>query len=438
MTGTASIKVSASFSEVLTNLIAELELAVRWNRPSILIAIYKTESVRSRAEKKLEQDLRKVSQHLERIQINEAHPDFLRIIQQTGNHDQIVFSIVGLRGGGPEGKDAYRALNLHREMFVEGRYRVVFWLTENEAKNLPRFAPDFWAFRHRVVEFASDRARPQNALPAGALLWHVDRSDSLPQNIQEEIQYLERNLASLPKKDEATSMRAEILYKLSYLEWLRGDLESVARNLNIGNGLAIQLKAANIQSMFQNALGIIAYETGNKTDALSRFGKAAETDPRDGLPVVNAAITYQALGQRKTAVEVSKRAAKLDSRNPRVWNAIGFLYLAGGQTEAAQASFEHAVALGHHHAIYSLGLAACHFKTGEFEKAAQIVEQIEEPGSCLSEYYRACKSIFQGKTDEGIHILKSAVIKNDILTLQFQRDPVLRYILDVEVTKTMG
>jgi tetratricopeptide (TPR) repeat protein len=42
---------------------------------------------------------------------------------------------------------------MHREYFVEANIRAIFWLSKYEAKQCSRFAPDFWAFRHKVVEF---------------------------------------------------------------------------------------------------------------------------------------------------------------------------------------------------------------------------------------------------------------------------------------------
>lgn len=67
--------------------------------------------------------------------------------------EHAVFYVSGLnRGGGGDKHNAFRALNIRRELFVDYPTRVIFWLTKAEAKSLPRLAPDFWAFRHVVVE----------------------------------------------------------------------------------------------------------------------------------------------------------------------------------------------------------------------------------------------------------------------------------------------
>jgi hypothetical protein len=84
-------RVSTAFSEVLANFLAELKLAIRWDRPSILLAIYKTESVRIKAEKALEQELNEISQSVKRVQIDNTQPDVIQIPLQTIDPDRVVF-----------------------------------------------------------------------------------------------------------------------------------------------------------------------------------------------------------------------------------------------------------------------------------------------------------------------------------------------------------
>jgi tetratricopeptide (TPR) repeat protein len=57
------------------------------------------------------------------------------------------------QGGGGGYSNAYRALNMHREYLVEEGIKAIFWLSDGEGRQLARFAPDFWAFRHLVVAF---------------------------------------------------------------------------------------------------------------------------------------------------------------------------------------------------------------------------------------------------------------------------------------------
>ena len=75
-----------------------------------------------------------------------------------------MFFISGIGRNNDAGRGViYRALNFQRELLVENRIILVLWLGTPEAAELALQAPDFWAFRHRVVEFAPDRGGTKKA-----------------------------------------------------------------------------------------------------------------------------------------------------------------------------------------------------------------------------------------------------------------------------------
>jgi hypothetical protein len=49
--------------------------------------------------------------------------------------------------------EALQFLNFKREELVERHIKVVFWVKEDELARISIEAPDFFAFRNRVVEF---------------------------------------------------------------------------------------------------------------------------------------------------------------------------------------------------------------------------------------------------------------------------------------------
>ncbi len=176
------LKSGNSFEENIKTLFGEIELAIQWKRPSILLAICKSKLSQAKAENALERSAQKLGQGIERIIVNEQRADVAQAILEKGSADRSIFFVSNLdQGGGDDGKNAYRILNLYRELFVERGVRCVFWLTLSEASNLPKFAPDFWAFRHRVIEFASPHGSTEKSLPAGVLIWHVQDSNDSPQ-----------------------------------------------------------------------------------------------------------------------------------------------------------------------------------------------------------------------------------------------------------------
>ncbi len=143
-----------SFGERLAILYSELSLAVKWQRPSILIAVYLSEIIRAQAQNMLASRLEAIHQSVTAVRVNAREFDIPLGLSQDPAGENTVFYVTGLKwGGGKRGFNAFRALNMRREFFVDYQIRAVFWLTLKEARLLPRRAPDFWAFRHKVIEF---------------------------------------------------------------------------------------------------------------------------------------------------------------------------------------------------------------------------------------------------------------------------------------------
>ncbi len=144
----------ASFEERINIVLDELALGIQWDRPSLIVIIYRSEHTKTRVQSMLGKSLKKSGQAVILYSVDKLHYDIPIEMINHPLHDRAVYFASGLRWGGGRGySNAYRALNMHREYFIDGNIRAIFWLTNNEAKQLPRFAPDFWAFRHKVVEF---------------------------------------------------------------------------------------------------------------------------------------------------------------------------------------------------------------------------------------------------------------------------------------------
>jgi hypothetical protein len=150
-------KIRKTRAEGVSVLLEEIRLALEWNRPSILLAVQKNNHPFSRAETALEKNLHTLNRDVLRVDLCRQLPVFPRFLfHPPGPHRRIYFfNHLECEAGG--GTDVYRALNLHREIFIELHICAVFWLNSDEATSLVRFAPDFWVFRHRVVEFAPER-----------------------------------------------------------------------------------------------------------------------------------------------------------------------------------------------------------------------------------------------------------------------------------------
>lgn len=160
------------FEERVNIILDELFLGIHWDRPSLIVVVYRSEHIKNRVQAIMGKSLGESGQTVFNYVVDKSHYDIPVELLNHPKHKRGVYFVSGLRWGGGRGySNALRALNMHREYFVEGNIRVIFWLTIIEAKQLARFAPDFWAFRHKVVEFLelpSQHIIPQSKLPNGS------------------------------------------------------------------------------------------------------------------------------------------------------------------------------------------------------------------------------------------------------------------------------
>jgi tetratricopeptide (TPR) repeat protein len=150
-----------SLTDRIAIVFDELEMAIKWDRPCILFAVYQSEYVKEGVQSVLRHALLEQGNEVLQYRVDKAHNDVALDLRDQAGRKRSVFFISGLRwGGGKGGANAYHALNMHREYLVEENIRSIFWLTKKEARLLPRYAPDFWAFRYIVIEFLDYPSKP--------------------------------------------------------------------------------------------------------------------------------------------------------------------------------------------------------------------------------------------------------------------------------------
>ena len=212
-------------------LFHELELATKWQRPSVLLAIYSSDYVRADADIALENRLHNLGQSAYHIKIkNQKSADVSLLISELANLSNVVFFVEGLRwGAGEDDRCTYRILNKSREFFIENQIRVVFWLTENEAIDLAHFAPDYWSFRHRVIEFVdSPKSEPDRPHVLESAWQGVGEFTDTTEDLDAKIALRMALLTDLPEGSKSTSARANLLLTLGMLHWRRGDYEKAS------------------------------------------------------------------------------------------------------------------------------------------------------------------------------------------------------------------
>jgi tetratricopeptide (TPR) repeat protein len=159
-----------TFDERVNIILDEVALGIQWERSSLILVIYSSEHIKNLVEASLIKSFEDSGQVVVHYAVDKSHYDIPLEFLEHPRHEQAIFFVSGLRRGGGQGySNAYRALNMHRENLIEGNIKAIFWLTKNEAKQLARFSPDFWAFRHKVVEFLDLPSLENNKNPGPSL-----------------------------------------------------------------------------------------------------------------------------------------------------------------------------------------------------------------------------------------------------------------------------
>jgi tetratricopeptide (TPR) repeat protein len=332
---------SDSFTERVGALFDELELALRWRRPSILLAVYASEFARKEGEAALSAQLAKLDQHVIAIQINEKSFDVPALVLDHPGREGAVFFISGLRWGGGKGKhNAYRSLNLGREYFVENQTHVVFWLTKQEASDLPRHAPDFWAFRHRVIDFPDLPVRVE-ALPAlEKLFWGTLDAEVLREEADAKIALRENMLANLPEGNESALARVEMIESLAALCWARGDQQRALEFCSQGFALAGSLGDRTMQARLWCGKGLISYSLGQIKEALSAYRKALEINPHNAATWSNLSVALRSAKNLDGALDACQKAIEIDPKPGGRWNNLGNIQRDLGRLDEACASYK--------------------------------------------------------------------------------------------------
>ena len=259
--------------EHLVNLLDELQLSGKWRRPSILLATYNSRLTFMDARLSLENKLRKRRQNVVHIVITPENYDILLHLSQIPAREKKIFFISGLmHGGGSNDLNAFRALNMRRELLVDHRLRAVFWLSEAEASTLTAHAVDFWAFRHRMFEL-QDQTSPERILKlVNDLDWSHWDAPTLLKESSAGVLLREELLAELPSAwDQTPRLKAQLLLMLAGLAWSQGNSARAAVLLQQGQQLAETLNQLPLLARFRLAAGQVQQLGGSLDLAVATY-----------------------------------------------------------------------------------------------------------------------------------------------------------------------
>ncbi|MEJ5223779.1 MAG: tetratricopeptide repeat protein [Anaerolineales bacterium] len=235
----------------------------------------------------------------------------------------------------------YKPLNIRREILVESRIRAIFWLTEREAIDLARQAPDFWAFRHRVVDFLD----PLERTSLWTLGWAADTHSAMAgrDDLQAKITYRERWLADEGKQDWLLAYNLHL--GLSRLYGEQTDFPHAQAHLEAAATLASEMGDAARHGEALIALGGLLEQARQFDAAEAAYRQAGEVNPGSPLPQMRLSGLALARGQFDTALHLARQCADHFSHDDRAWTYLGWLLGRLGNLPEALAACHEALRL---------------------------------------------------------------------------------------------
>ncbi len=379
-------------------LFSELELSIRWNRPSLLFAVYDSQETRRQVTRRLARRLSRLGQRCVNFRITPARADIPLALLSQPAREQTVFMVSGLRQAGAVfTANPYKSLNIRRENLVEARIRAIFWLTETEAVQIARLSPDFWAFRHRVVDFLS--APVSGNMPGGF------QSEDLDAKITYRQQLLDA-LESSPWPDAYN-----LNLSLGNLYSQKADLQQAIAHLTAAANLAQSVGDSARQFAALLSLGIVLGQGGQAAAALDAFQQAAACNPASSLPQMQMSALNLSTGQAEAALRQAQQCVRQFPHDSQVWTHWGWVLGALGHFDAAFDACQHALSLkaDNAHAWYQLGML--HSMRAETSLALAPLEQACRLDDTSSLYWHAfaLQLVDLGQADRALACARRAV-----------------------------
>ncbi|HIH44645.1 MAG TPA: tetratricopeptide repeat protein [Candidatus Methanoperedenaceae archaeon] len=324
-----------------------LTRAHRYGKPSILFALYLSEFTRRDAQRMIEVALK--DNELSVVDVDAGRNRDLPAFFSSNVSDSTVFLVHNMEQGFPE---ALNFLNFKREELVEQKVKVVFWVTEKELARISLEAPDFFAFRNRVVEFTelplTEERRPE------LIEFALETEYRTLEEIKSSIELKEKLLTELSGEDEVSSYllgSLGILY--DQLGMYRKSIECSEKALDI----ARRIGDRGSEGAWLGNLGLVYSDLGQAEKAIEYYEQALAIsreigDRRgEGNHLGNLGNAYSHFGQVEKAIEYYEKALAIsheigDRRGEGAdLGNLGNAYSHLGQVEKAIEYYEKALAI---------------------------------------------------------------------------------------------
>ena len=357
-------------------LAGDLERGRRFNKTVLLFAVYRAEATRARAERLLEARLRELGFRIERVRFpRPEEPDWPYYLYHHPPDRDTVFFVYDLRKGFPALLDY---LNYRREIFVEKKVRAVFWVLEEEARELALKAPDFWAFRTHVLEFLEVPPPAKRVEIARDVAWWGFEERLSAEERRARIAMRERLLEELGEGEETAAARAELLYTLGGLYYWDRQYDRALEAVRNALALAERMDNRRLAAWCWNNLGNVYADLGRYDEAVEAYKKAVELDPDDAYPWNGLGEVYRHLGRYDEAIKAYQKAIELDANYAYPWNNLGNVHAALGRYDEAIKAYQKAIELDANYAYPSNNLGNIYAALGRYDEAIKAYRRAIE------------------------------------------------------------
>ena len=368
---------TGSFEERVEIIAKDLELAVRWQRPCVLFAVYSSEYVRADVECMLENHVIDLEQEVVHIRTHPDQPyDLFQTMEAEGIQDHVVFFIDELTQNHAGDYSVFMQLNKRREYFNEGCVRVVFWLTQKEIVELAHQAPEFWTLRHGVVEFVDSPKADQILAQSLADAWQgTGEYADLLEDTDEKIHMRETFLTEIPEEEETSSIRANLLLTLGILNWRKGDFEKASEQLQEALRLASRIQDNWFEAECFNATALLKSSMGNNEEAIEAYKQAIQLAPEQIFAWNNLGNLCTKIGRNDEALVAFQKAIGCNQKDPIAWNGLGNMYQKIGYLDDAITAYRKSIQYMPSFAQPWNGLGDTYVSVGRLEDAINAYQQ---------------------------------------------------------------
>jgi tetratricopeptide (TPR) repeat protein len=399
-----------SFDERVEFIWKELELAIQWNLPSIMLVVYNSEYVRADAETALKNCLIEKGQKVTRVEINdESDAGFIPLLRKFQTTEDHIFFI---HGSEPEQRTILAKLGHHRDILTRKKIRLVIWLTPKALTNLARNAPDLWECRQHVIEF-TDLPNSEHILQDEIeSAWQGTGEYADPyEDTEEKINMHESVLTDLPEKAESTSTRAKLLLTLGILNWRKGDLEKADELLHDAIKAAIRMENNWFEAECFNAIALVKFAQGRNDEAIEAYKQAIEIAPEQIFVWNNLGNLCLKIARNDEAMLAFQKTLKHNPKDPVAWNGLGSVYYRIGYIDDSITAYRKAIEYAPLLAQPWGGLGDAYASTGRdldaitaYQKAIEINKDFITPWLRLADIY--CR---QGRNRDAIKVYQRAL-----------------------------